>query len=321
MIITYLRSSSFNTYDFCELKYFYEYALEKGSQTNKAATKGSIVHKFLEILAKKKLANQNGEKDIYDPEMDFHCQEDKLDLKKCFARCVEFYSETTNILFDEKDIEDCKKWIRIVLNDDTYNPAKRNIISPELHFDMNINEEWAKYSYEVSGQTISGNLRIKGTLDLVTDESCGTMEYTDWKTGKMYDWARGKDKTPESLKDDFQLRLYHYALAHLYPDYHTFILTLYYMKHGGPHPTLFHDCDLPKTKEIIKNRYLEIKNNYSPKVIRPHFKCRFCELSKNNYKSCKQLENEIEMFGIDNVTDAYLDLDKINRYVGGGKTI
>ena len=66
MIITYLRSSSYTTYDFCAHQYFLEYVLGIDSLSNKKAEKGTIVHKTLEVLAHETLARQQKQKTYVD---------------------------------------------------------------------------------------------------------------------------------------------------------------------------------------------------------------------------------------------------------------
>lgn len=71
MIITYLRSSSYNTWDFCQFKYYLDYVLAFRSPANQKAEKGTIVHKGLELLAKAKFAKQNGKDSFYDEEFGY----------------------------------------------------------------------------------------------------------------------------------------------------------------------------------------------------------------------------------------------------------
>ena len=46
-----------------------------------------------------------------------------------------------------------------------------------FHFDIEIDEDWAKYEYELpNGEKVSGNLAIKGRIDLVTQREDGIIE-------------------------------------------------------------------------------------------------------------------------------------------------
>ena len=51
MIVTYVRSSSYNNYDYCQMQYFITYALGHRSISGKKAQLGTIVHKVMECLA------------------------------------------------------------------------------------------------------------------------------------------------------------------------------------------------------------------------------------------------------------------------------
>ena len=51
MLVTYIRSSSFNNYSFCQMQYFLTYTLGHQSTSGKKAQLGTIVHKVMEVLA------------------------------------------------------------------------------------------------------------------------------------------------------------------------------------------------------------------------------------------------------------------------------
>ena len=59
MIITYFRSSSYNTHSMCEQQYFMEYVLGWRGPSGQKADKGTICHKVLEILAVIKKCQQD----------------------------------------------------------------------------------------------------------------------------------------------------------------------------------------------------------------------------------------------------------------------
>ena len=51
MLVTYIRSSSYNNYSFCQMQYFLTYVLGHRSDSGKKAEMGTIVHKVMEVLA------------------------------------------------------------------------------------------------------------------------------------------------------------------------------------------------------------------------------------------------------------------------------
>ena len=59
MIVTYIRSSSYNNYDYCQMQYFITYVLGHRSISGKKAQLGTMVHKVMEILASCKKKHQD----------------------------------------------------------------------------------------------------------------------------------------------------------------------------------------------------------------------------------------------------------------------
>ena len=51
MIVTYIRSSSYGNYDFCQMQYFMTYVLGYRSESGKKAQLGTTCHKVMECLA------------------------------------------------------------------------------------------------------------------------------------------------------------------------------------------------------------------------------------------------------------------------------
>lgn len=63
--VAYIRSSSLNTWESCQHQYYLEYVLGMKGDSNKAADKGTMVHKVMEILAIcKKEFQDTGKKSI-----------------------------------------------------------------------------------------------------------------------------------------------------------------------------------------------------------------------------------------------------------------
>jgi len=62
MLITYIRSSSYNNYSYCQMQYFITYVLGHTPISGKKADLGTIVHKVMEVLAKLKRYTQRQSK-------------------------------------------------------------------------------------------------------------------------------------------------------------------------------------------------------------------------------------------------------------------
>lgn len=82
------------------------------------------------------------------------------------------------------DKKDCTNWAWMALEykDGICDPRRRTIVAAEPHFEFEIDKPWAKYAWNLpNGEKISGNLAIKGTIDLITQVGDGILEICDWK--------------------------------------------------------------------------------------------------------------------------------------------
>lgn len=236
-----------------------------------------------------------------------------------FERVYDYYThkDRTPHKWMPVDRKDCDNWVWMALDyrGGLFDPRKRDIFAAEPHFDIEIDRPWAKYDYTLpDGKRISGNLAIKGTVDLITRLDDGILEVVDWKTGQRLDWAKGGVKTYERLCNDPQLMLYYYALRNLYPEVTDIILTIFFIRDGGPFSICFDDRHLARMEKMLEQRYLEVRNNVNPKQCDPtqqNFKCaKLCPFYKNKFPGeirnmCTHIKNEIEEKGIDYVTREY----------------
>lgn len=288
--IVYFRSSSFNAHRMCPMQYYLEYTLGWRGLSGKKADKGTICHKVLEITALAKKAAQEGKKTIVDEDLG------KIDtanydpeyLEELIQKTYDLYtSHSSHHKWAPKDLKDCSKWVWKALqeNDGMFDPRNRDVVDAEPHFDFEIEEEWAKYDYELGdGTKLSGNLSLKGTIDLIADVGDGVYEIIDWKTGRRLDWATGEEKTQEKLFKDPQLRMYHYAAKKLYPHVDSFLVTIYYINDGGPFTVHFQDKDLPKTLEMIQKKFEFIKETEKP-TLKRSWKCsKLCHQGKSTFE-------------------------------------
>lgn len=299
MIVTYIRSSSYNNYDYCQMQYFITYVLGHYADSGKKAELGTIVHKTLEVLAALKKATQE-----LKPRQKYLEIEDDAIGKYRIDKSLLLLDETVNDILEKSfasytsqskhewaksDKAECAKlvWNTLKFNGGQFDPRNRDIIDPEPHFDIPIEEDWAKFTYEIDGKTVNGQLAIKGTIDLVTKVSDDTIEVVDWKTGRRLDWATGEEKDAVKLSKDAQLLLYNYAISKLYPQYKQAIMTIYFIKDGGPFSLCFDKSDQEKFLKMLKNRFEQIRVNNTPKPIDPsrsNWKCsKLCHFCRNNW--------------------------------------
>lgn len=330
MIITYLRSSSYGTHSMCPQQYFFDYVLGWKSPSNKKADKGTICHKALEILAYIKLYAQNN-KPIYTDDILGDINITNYNLDSIIEKVYQYYtSQFKHHEWEVKDYKDCHKWVYKALTDHSgsFDPRSRDILQPEQRFDIVIKKPWAKYKYKTSTENLDGYLAIKGTIDLITKVNDNTIEIIDWKTGKRLDWATGQEKTLAKLQDDPQLRIYHYAVSQLYPDIEHIMVSINFINDGGAFTICYDKSDLPKTENMIRQKFEAIKNTKIPQLNKS-WKCtKLCHYGKTTFEGtnilpileyrdgqlcnigqnmtkCEQVKHDIGIKGVDNVVDEY----------------
>lgn len=331
MIVTYFRSSSYNTHSMCEQQYFAEYVLGWRGPSGQKADKGTIVHKVLEILAMIKQGQQNNLEYINDTEFLGKININNYNLNTIIEKVYKHYSEAnSHHKWTIKDYKDCHSWVykAIEFNNGMFDPRNRDILCPEQHFDITINKPWASYSYKTSEGKLEGYLALKGTIDLITKVNDNTIEIIDWKTGKRLDWATGQEKTQEKLEKDPQLRIYHYAISHLYPDIDHIIFSIYFINDGGPFSICFDKSDIPETEEMLRKKFEIVKNTKKPRLNKSWMCSKLCHFGKTTFENtsippmieyrdnqqtsigytmckCEQIKHDIELHGMDAVVNLY----------------
>lgn len=314
----------------CAMQYFIEYNLGIRSPSNQKADKGTIVHKVLEILAQIQLCTQNNQS-IYNDDILGPISITSYNLDHITEHVYNYYSsQFKHHQWKVKDFKDCRLWVDKALTDHngTFDPRNRNILQPEQHFDIVIDKSWAFYSYKTPDGTLDGNLAIKGTIDLITKIDDNTIEIIDWKTGKRLDWATGQEKTLEKLQNDPQLRMYHYAVSHLYPNMEHIIFTINFINDGGAFSVCYDKSDLSRTENMIRQKFETIRDTTRP-TLNKSWKCtKLCHFGKTTFENshilpileyrdnqlcakdtmmtkCEQIKHDIDLKGINNVIDEY----------------
>lgn len=327
MLITYIRSSSYGTYDFCPHKYFLSYGLGMKEPTGKKANLGSISHKVLETLARKAQAIQLGKSTFEDTELG-KTYEISVEFDEALQDAWDYYTEKEpQHKYAPADFRFCSTQVSAALefNNGVYNPANRKIVQPEQYFDLVIDQPWAHYRYRLpNGEILEGQLAIKGTMDLILEISPTMYEYCDWKTGMRKDWATGEEKDYKKLRKDPQLLLYFYALTELYPDIPNFLVSIVYTQAGGPFTMPYQrEVDRKRALQMLEDRFTEIKNCYVPKL-KKSWKCnRLCHFGKTKYKEsdltiCEHFASEVRNKGMDRVVAEHGDIKSITSYGDGG---
>ncbi len=314
----------------CEQQYFAEYVLGWRGLSGLKASKGTVVHKVLEMLAVIKKAQQDNIKQINDDIVGMiSC--DNYNVDSITEQVYKHYSEAEkHHAWSIKDYKDCNAWIKkaIEFNNGMFDPRNTTIIQPEQHFDIVIQKPWAEYSYDTPDGKLEGYLALKGTIDLITQVDDKTFEIVDYKTGKRLDWATGQEKTQEKLEKDPQLRIYHYAVSHLYPDIDHIIFTIYFINDGGPFSICFDKSDIIETENMLRQKFDIVKKTRKPRLNKTWMCNKLCHFGKTTFENtpiepiieyrdnqvcsvgttmtkCEQIKHDIELHGMDLVVNLY----------------
>lgn len=331
MQITFLRSSSYGAYDFCQHRYWLEYVLGMKSPPNWKAEKGNMFHKAMELLARRKLAEQEGKSSFLEPELEKEFSLEQINYDTASRLGYEHYRRinAANHCWSEQDFRDVLAWVRttVEFRNGAFDPLRRDILVPEQFFEFSFDEPWAHYRYTLAdGSVIDGQLGIKGTIDLVTRVAPGVIEYVDWKTGKRWDWGKDVEKSPEKLRRDPQLLLYLYALSRLYPDYRTIFITIYFVADGGPFTVPFDRSDIDRARQMLRKRFEEIRRNDFPSRIlhneQKQWKCfRLCSFykeEKEGVSQCEYYHRELLSLGMERATQRHARSGALLSYGSGG---
>lgn len=303
------------------MQYFITYVLGHYSTSGKKAELGTIVHKVMESLARFKKADQEASNRVKYLKINDDAIGTIQRLRNTLHsdEMVEIllnlsythYTNSSTHKWCASDKQTCRDliWQTLEFNNGQFDPRKRNILEPEPHFDIPIEEDWAKFTYDMpNGKKINGQLAIKGTIDLVTKIDDDTIEVVDWKTGRRLDWATGEEKTYEKLCSDPQLLLYNYAISKLFPEYKQAIMSIFFIKDGGPFSMCFDRADQKRFLAMLKDRFQEIQKNDAPRPISPdrtNWKCtKLCHFCKNNWPGtdqnmCMYIENHLKNNGME----------------------
>lgn len=209
-----------------------------------------------------------------------------------------------------KQVWNCT-WMTLEQFNRVYDPRFSKIISPEKKFEFDIEKDWAKYEYFLHGKKINGYLKLKGTIDLVVEVDENTIEIRDYKYGRMFNWGQNKPKDYESLQKDKQLMFYYYAAKKIFPQYENIMITIIFVRDGGPVTVCFDDSDYNEVESMVKETFLKVKNNEEPRLLDPTYRdhrcnkfCAFYKKQVDGKPLCAYIKDSIDTYGIQHTTDA-----------------
>lgn len=315
-----MRSSSYTQWDYCQMSFFICYNLGYQQPGQKKSNLGTVVHKVLECLAQCKQRLQYGEKpgmriedgDVGTIKFTKKSLMSNKFVLKILDLCYDHYTinDTNNQYDRDKDYDFCRRMVDACLehNNGQFDPRLMRITAPEKSFVIPVEEPWGTFDYE--GEQVT--LCLKGTMDLITEAAPDTLEYVDYKTGQRKNWATGEVKTYEKLHDDPQLLLYYYAITKLYPQYDNIVMTIFFLRDGGPFSLCFEKSDNDRFMKMLEARVKEIRSAKTVKPInaaRNDFRCKIlCHYYKTKWpgtdkRMCNHVEDEIKTYGIEVAAD------------------
>jgi hypothetical protein len=340
VIVPYIRSSSHSSHRLCEFSWWMQYNLGWKPLSNMAADRGSIVHKALESLARAKLAQQNGQSSFTDSELS--PEPIPADVTDDQALEMAWGHYTTGPAkhhrWQSRDHDECRRLFEIVLTHlgGAFNPRLNNIVQPEQFFDIEVAAPWGEYDFPLpNGERLKGRLRLKGTVDLIVRTPSQRLSYVDWKTGRRWCWATNKPKTVDDLYEDPQMRLYHLALHHLYPEEDVILMTIFFVKDGGPFTLSMGKDEIPATYAFIRSWFEQIVRTEMPsRRIGPACDS-FCKFGTTQWKNqqfvpagtdphgnhksiCDHVHDEVQQLGVQKVLAKYGNLKIVQEYGSGG---
>lgn len=304
-------ASSINSYRNCSFYYFMHYILGMQSRAGKAALQGSIVHKTLELMARR---TKRGKKEI-DPMLFLNYVWDKL-IKKSpeieIRRVTTRIDKSTGDFKEAADFKKCRLVLETILADPFYNPYNLKVVDVEKWFAL----EMPGDVWECSDK--DGKLHqftIRGFIDLVHEIDKDTIEIVDWKTGARKNFYTQQPIDELALTNEIQSRLYHLAAYFLYPQYENIFITFYYTGDGPVTIALSHD-DLAITISILHRFFTTIRDDTLIQRNKS-WKCKMCSFYKGDV--CSRVWSDYHTMGSEYVEDRYTDLSCENQLSIGGK--
>ena len=282
--VSYYRSSSITEWCNCPLRYFANHVLGLKYPSGPKALLGTAFQEVMEVLAHNQDFTdeqvENLTREVYDKMVD------SVDFARVPPSSIrkggERKSKEAWLPF-----RDLKKSVDNVMSMEprAFDVRKMDVVATELKFDVEIKEPWARYDFTLKGKRYQGNLRLKGSIDLIVRNEDGTLSIIDWKSGKTEDMNTGEKKTFEDYEQDLQMAMY-YMVTRYYLGYDISDVTLCFLNEKEVY-TLHFDEDL--VLDRIRSIYEEMQQCVFPEKIDSKFCMRFCPYSKNDFGSVTSL--------------------------------
>lgn len=348
MITTYLRSSSIGALKLCEMQFYLTYVLGLEAKAGKAAAKGNVVHKSMELLAWQSYYRARGISE-FDEESFGRLRTEDITPDLATEMSYGLYKQIESHVKwnDRYDLPECIEWTRRALlwTDGYFDPRNQIVIQPEQKFDLVIDEPWARYEYDTPEGRFEGQLSIKGTMDLIVQDKhdIDEIECIDYKTGRRKDW--GIEDEVEAIKDwrtlmrDSQLLLYYLACRRLYPEKKAVHFTILFINSyqyedergrkvtvpGGPFRMSFDRDSEAEAMAMLREKFEAIKATQKPEAKRGKPCFTFCPFGRNSKNppdpsrtTCDYYHDQVRKKGADQVFYEIGSMKSLMRYGSGG---
>ncbi len=293
MRITGLSASSYETYSWCQWKYYLQTSLGFEDVSGPSAVLGHIAHKVLELFSKASMVNHPKDSKIWDANYVWDI---------CFNHYYKVENKGAEGIKNDKIKAVCRG-IKELLNS-SYTPIRHNTIATEVK--ANVPLVGKDFKLKDSDKTFY----IRGYIDRIDKIDDKTVEIVDYKSGTRTDYE-SKDrhkKTSEDIFKSIQAKLYHYATKQLYPWAENILVTFIYITDGGPVTAFFCDDDLKDTIELVKKRFKAVQANEDPQRTRS-WKCNaLCPFGKDG--TCDFVWSEKEDLGLNFLVEKYKVLNE-----------
>jgi hypothetical protein len=231
-----LSPSSIKSYDWCPFQFYLKNVLKFQDESGPAAEIGQIAHRCLEIISKAQKSNMGG------------LRQDLFRLWEVASDKFLDKNDRAPKLIQKRD--NITKGLQVLV-DSAHSPYTDKTIATEKRFKLPFTAH-------------NGNIvNLSGIIDRVDDHGKGIYEIVDYKSGLRSDFgsASSGKKESDQLFEDVQALSYVYALADMFPEFSSCIVTMYYLTDGGPVTTFFGKNDLPYVNKTIGEHFTKILTN------------------------------------------------------------
>lgn len=301
MQIKSVSASSYETWQWCQWKWFLTYNLGFRDESGPAAYIGQLAHKYLEVLSRLSIRQRYKDSKYWDTEYLWTIVYNS------------FQKRNKNILEEVKadKIKDIKNGLKYLMTS-RYSPINTNTIGSEQYFSQYIERPVFYLKQNQTNDPVY--LRINGIIDRIDKVDDETIEIIDYKTGTRtnYNSKTREKKDSQFLSEQIQPRIYHLAAQKLYPWAKNILVTFIFIADGGPVTIPFSKEDAEDTIEKIKLHYQDIRFSESPtKTVT--WKCKsMCWFGKTGL--CDELWKEKDNNNLQFLLDKYTILNnKVSR--------